>query len=60
LTNVIFESDPSLQQMIERAEVDLEGSFDICFVECDGVVSFPGYTVSIIPSVDDLFHLVRD
>jgi hypothetical protein len=23
-------------------------------------VSFPGYTVSIIPSVDDLFHLVRD
>jgi hypothetical protein len=52
LTRVIFESSVSLQTMIERRQIGVRGDFDICLVEWDGVISFPGYSVSSIPDVD--------
>jgi hypothetical protein len=60
LASVIFESAPSLQMMIGRRDVGLEGDFDIYVVEWDGVMDFPGYSVSIIPGVDNLFRLLKE
>jgi hypothetical protein len=45
--------------MIESDQADLEGTFDICVCDWDGVMKFPGYSVSKIPSVDNLVRLVR-
>jgi hypothetical protein len=59
LRSVIFESGESLLKMIEIGQLDLEGNFDIWVVQCDGVVSFPGYSVSMVPGVDNLLRLER-
>jgi hypothetical protein len=60
LSRVIFESGASLQAMIEGREIDLNGLFDVCVFDCDGVLSFPGYSVSIIPDVDNHVELVKN
>jgi hypothetical protein len=57
---VIFDSGASLLPMIETKKVDLEGDFDICVVEWDGIMTFPGYSVSIIPGADNLIRLVKN
>jgi hypothetical protein len=57
---VIFESGGSLLAMIEARTVELDGTFDIFLGEWDGVMSFPGYSVSIVPGVDDLFQLMKN
>jgi hypothetical protein len=46
--------------MLKRWEVDLDGGFDITPVNWDGVVSFPGYSVCAIPSVDDYVQVVQN
>jgi hypothetical protein len=60
LTSVVFESGASLLAMIERKEVYLKGLFDVYLVEWDGLLSFPGYSVSIIPNVNNYVQLVND
>jgi hypothetical protein len=60
LTRVIFESGASLQGMIERTEVDLNGIFDVYVAGWDGFLSFPGYSVSILPDVDKYFQLMKN
>jgi hypothetical protein len=59
LARVIFESSGSFQAMIEGGQIDLGGRFDICLVDWDGVMIFPGYSVSILPGVADLVQLVK-
>jgi hypothetical protein len=46
--------------MIEHEEVDLNGHFDIFVSGWDGVMSFPEYSVSILPDVGDLVQLVKN
>jgi hypothetical protein len=58
LRRVIFESGASLLTMIKGGEVDLNPSFRIEVYQWDGVMNFPGYSVSIIPGVDDFVLLV--
>jgi hypothetical protein len=60
LASVIFESGASLQAMIERREVDLNGVFEIYLFGRDGVLSFPGYSVSTISDVDNSVQLVKN
>jgi hypothetical protein len=60
LSRVIFESGASLQTMIESGEVDLNGNFDIFVFGWDGVMTFPGYSVSIPPDTDNCFLLVKN
>jgi hypothetical protein len=45
--------------MIEGGEVDLNSTFDICVCEWDGLMSFPGYSASVIPGVDNSVRLVK-
>jgi hypothetical protein len=59
LTAVIFESAGSLQAMMNDNTVDLEGTFDIYVVQWDGVMNFPGYSVSMIRTVDNLVGLIK-
>jgi hypothetical protein len=59
LGRVIFESSVSLQTMIEGRHVDLGGRFDVCLVDWDSGMSFAGYSVSILPGVEDLVQLVK-
>jgi hypothetical protein len=59
LMKVIFESGLSLQRMIESGESDLNGRFSISVHQWDGVMTFPGYSVSIRPDVDDFVQLVK-
>jgi hypothetical protein len=60
LVSVIFESGASLLAMIEGAEADLNGLFDLYVVDWDGVLNFPGYSISIIPDVDNYVQLVKN
>jgi hypothetical protein len=60
LSCVVFESGASLLTMIEKHEADLNFDFDIVIREWDGAMSFPGYSVSIIPSVDNSVRLLRE
>jgi hypothetical protein len=46
--------------MVERGTVDLPGTFEICVVDWNGVMGFPGYAVSIIPGDDHLVRLVKE
>jgi hypothetical protein len=46
--------------MIEVSEVDLGFDFDIDIYGWDGVMEFPGYSISIIPGVDNSVRLVRN
>jgi hypothetical protein len=43
--------------MIEADQVDLQGAFDLSVVGWDGVTCFRGYSVSVIPGVDDYVRL---
>jgi hypothetical protein len=52
---VIFESGLSLQTMIEGMKVD----FDLYVVDFDVVLTFPGYSISILADVDDFIRLVK-
>jgi hypothetical protein len=45
--------------MMERGEVDLEGNFDIYLIQWNGVMRFPGYSVSIVPGGDNPIRLVK-
>jgi hypothetical protein len=45
--------------MLEGGEVDLAGTLDVYLIEWDGVMSFPGYSVSIIPGLDNYARLVK-
>jgi hypothetical protein len=56
---VVFESGGSLQTMIEHGEVDLNGNFDIFVCGWDPAMSFPGYSVSIVPVLEGVVHLVN-
>jgi hypothetical protein len=58
LGRVIFESGASFLAMIQAGKVDLHGYFDIYIVHWDEIVSFPGFSVVIIPSVDNSVRLV--
>jgi hypothetical protein len=60
LTSVVFESGRSLRTIIEHGEVDLNGNFGIYIFGWDGVMSFPGYSVSIVPGVEDFVQLVKN
>jgi hypothetical protein len=51
LVTVLFESGASARTMIASGEVDLEGHFAIYLRRWDGAMDFPGYSVSIIPSI---------
>jgi hypothetical protein len=57
---VTFESGLSLQRMIESGESDLNGRFSISVHRWDGVMTFPGYSVSIPPDADNCFLVVKD
>jgi hypothetical protein len=59
LASVVFESDASLQAMIENKKVDLEGNFNVYLVEWDGLLSFRGYSVRVIAGADHSFRLVK-
>jgi hypothetical protein len=59
LAVVIFESSASLQAMMEHETIDLEADFDIVLIDWDGVMSFPGYSVCTLSSVDNSFRLVK-
>jgi hypothetical protein len=56
---VIFETGESLLAMIECGESDLNFNFDLYVCEWDGVLSFPGYCVSIIPDQANFVQLVK-
>jgi hypothetical protein len=45
--------------MIRCGQVDLHGKFAIFVVGWDGVMSFAGYSVSILPGVEDLVQLLK-
>jgi hypothetical protein len=57
---VIFDSAASLWTMISKGQADLGGNFDISVVGWDGVLSFRGYSVCIIPGVDNSVRLVKN
>jgi hypothetical protein len=59
LAKVIFESDLSVQAMLGRSDADLKGRFDIYVVGGAGIMNFPGYSVSIIPGVNNSVRLVK-
>jgi hypothetical protein len=59
LSTVVFESGALLVTMIESEKVDLEGGFEISVSHWDGEMSFPGYSVSVIPGRDNLIRLVK-
>jgi hypothetical protein len=46
--------------MIEEGEVDLNGNFDVYIFGWDGVLSFCGYSVSILPDIEDLVELKKN
>jgi hypothetical protein len=60
LATVIFESGVSLVNMIAAGEVDLEGGYAIYLDQWDGLMDFPGYSVSPIPFLDRLVQLVKN
>jgi hypothetical protein len=60
LERVTFESGASLQRTIEDGKVDLEGKFAIFVVNWDDVMSFRGYSVSVIPGTDHLVQLLKN
>jgi hypothetical protein len=45
--------------MIQAGKVHLEGTFAVCLAGRDGVMSFPDFSVSMIPGVDTLVRLVK-
>jgi hypothetical protein len=48
LHQVVFESAVSLRMMIETGKIDLNGGFEIKFVDYDCSVDLPGYTVETL------------
>jgi hypothetical protein len=56
---VIFESGESLQRLIQGGTADLSFHYEIDICHWDGVMIFPGYSVSIIPGADDSVRLIR-
>jgi hypothetical protein len=60
LSSVIFESGVSLLRMLEGREADLDGLFDIYAVDLNGVLDFPGYSISIIRDIDHYVQLVKN
>jgi hypothetical protein len=60
LMTVVFESGLSVQRMIESGESDLNGRFSISVHRWDGVMDFPGYSVSILPDADICFLVVKN
>jgi hypothetical protein len=59
LEKILFESGDSLQRMIEGGTVDLNLYFEIGLCEWDGIMIFPGYSVSIIPGTDNSVRLMK-
>jgi hypothetical protein len=59
LLSVTFESGASLLRMIEDGTVDLKDAFGITIGQWDAAKSFPGYSISIVPGVDNLVQLVK-
>jgi hypothetical protein len=45
--------------MIEAGDAHLTGDFNIDVCEWDGVMCFPGYSISRIPGVDNAVWLMR-
>jgi hypothetical protein len=56
---VTFESGGSLLRMIACGRVDLDFSFEIYVCALDGVMNFPGYSVSILSHVANSVRLVK-
>jgi hypothetical protein len=55
-----FDSGLSLLKMIEADEVDLAGAFDIYVNEFGDIVSFPGYSVCVLPAHDTSIRLMKN
>jgi hypothetical protein len=45
--------------MIETDNVDLDGDFEIKFVDCDCALDFYGYSVETVHGSNDAIRLVR-
>jgi hypothetical protein len=57
---VFFESGASLLAMIENDMADLDFDAGVYVCEWDGVMCFPGYSVSISQSIDNCVRLIKD
>jgi hypothetical protein len=45
--------------MIASGQIDLNGKFDIFVGQWDEISGFPGYSVSLIPRVDNSVQLAK-
>jgi hypothetical protein len=57
--SVRFQSALSLRKMMEEDKVDLDGTYEIQFVECDCELEFPGCSAEPVPLSQNLFPLFR-
>jgi hypothetical protein len=56
---VTFESGASLATIIEGGDADLTCNIEIEICHWDGILRFRGYSVSIIPGINNLIRLVK-